>query len=334
MAIPAGRGSSPAPSGSVKTGFVTCHEAAVTCNGAAITGNGASVTGNEAAITANKTAVTCNKALVTCNEARVTCNKTPGTVRAAHRFILVSRRMPGVRSNNIVEDSMSTSNSRDYVPRRDADFDGWLENLTAYVVANATSSGPPPRWTHIPQPKVQQLVAHNDDWHTKHVKLFGPHTEVDILAKQLAREVAEPFARSFTQQYLKFDPVTDLDRANMRIAATHATRSPTGKLIEEVMARCDSSMIRQLIWHYWIKGSEHHAKPPHAYGVECIYARLDHPPVHISELINREISTASPVELKFDEEERGGKVYCCFRWLGTKEGNEGEWSEIFSAVIP
>ena len=229
---------------------------------------------------------------------------------------------------------MSTTNSRNYVPRRDADFDGWLENLTAYVVANATSSGPPPRWTHIPPAKVQQLVAFNSDWHTKHVKLFGPHTDGDILAKRLAREAAESFARAFTQQYLKFDPVTDLDLANMQANTTHYTRSQSGKITDEVHAESDSSVIRQIIWRYWIKGSEHHAKPDHCYGVECAYARLDHPPTSIYELSRREISTASPLALKFDEAERGGKVYCCFRWLGTKEGNQGDWSEIFSAVIP
>ena len=229
---------------------------------------------------------------------------------------------------------MSSSHTRDFIPRRDAEFHAWFGNLTTYVKERALSSGPPPLWTHIPQAKTHELILRNDTWNGFHIKLFGPHTDVDVQNKQRERVLDEAFLRPFVKQYLKFDPVTDADRTAMQVHGNEYHRGHSGRITEMVHAESDSSVIRQIIWRYWIKGSEHHAKPDHCYGVECAYARLDHPPTSIYELSRREISTASPLELKFDEAERGGKVYCCFRWLGTKEGNQGDWSEIFSAVIP
>jgi hypothetical protein len=104
--------------------------------------------------------------------------------------------------------------------------------------------------------------------------------------------------------------------------------------VEEVEAESDSSVIRQVTWRYWIKGATHRAKPEHAHGAECASARLDHVPTSVRELTQRDVSTASPITMEFEEDERGDKLYCAFRWIGTTEGNEGVWSEIFSAIIP
>jgi hypothetical protein len=79
------------------------------------------------------------------------------------------------------------AHNKDYIPGSDAEFDGWLANLTSYVTTK-TSSGD---WTHIPADKVTTLNAHNKDWHTAYGKTLGPHTSVDTEAKNDARKVAE-----------------------------------------------------------------------------------------------------------------------------------------------
>jgi hypothetical protein len=57
------------------------------------------------------------------------------------------------------------------------------------------------------------------------------------------------------------------------------------------------------------------------------------PPVKIEELLHSAFATKNPLELVFDEDQRGKRVYFAVRWeSGTvKKGPE---SEIYSAVIP
>jgi hypothetical protein len=229
---------------------------------------------------------------------------------------------------------MAANESRSYIPRREADFDGWFENFTAYVADNAVSSGPPPRWTHIPPAKVQDLQTRFTAWRAAYTKIQGAHTSADIITKDEERSLSEAFIRPFVKQFLKFDPVTNADRINMRIHNDSHTHTTHGVITDLVESESDSGTIRQVTLRYRVKGAASRAKAEHSHGVECASMVLDHAPASVSELLIREISTANPHTLHFAEEDRGKKVYYSFRWVGTKEGMEGEWSEIHWAVIP
>jgi hypothetical protein len=116
------------------------------------------------------------------------------------------------------------AHNKDYIPDRDAEFDGWLANLTGYVDGRTASGA----WTHIPADKVTALKGHNTAWHAAYVKTLGPHTAVDTKAKNDARKAAEAFARRFVQQYLMFDPVTNEDRTAMRLHNKDTTHTVIG----------------------------------------------------------------------------------------------------------
>ncbi|MDR2071320.1 MAG: hypothetical protein LBP81_07910 [Treponema sp.] len=103
--------------------------------------------------------------------------------------------------------------TQDFIPSKDADFDGWLANLTGYVDTK-TSGG---SWTHIPAGKAAVLKQHNAGWRAAYVKTLGPHASVDTEEKNGRRKAAEGFVRPFIQQYLKFDPVTNEDRTAMNL---------------------------------------------------------------------------------------------------------------------
>ncbi|MDR2194523.1 MAG: hypothetical protein LBP19_08685 [Treponema sp.] len=117
------------------------------------------------------------------------------------------------------------SRKQDYIPNRNADFDGWFENLNAYVTAK-TAAG---EWTHIPAAKVTGLTGHYNAWHTAYEKTTGPHTPVDTEAKNDARKSAVAFIRPFVAQFLMFDPVTNEDRIAMRLHNRDVTHTPIGK---------------------------------------------------------------------------------------------------------
>ena len=59
----------------------------------------------------------------------------------------------------------------------------------------------------------------------------------------------------------------------------------------------------------------------------------DYPPASIDELIHSDFDTTSPFTLKFDEADRGKRVYFCLRWE-SNTNLKGPWGEIYSAIIP
>jgi hypothetical protein len=59
----------------------------------------------------------------------------------------------------------------------------------------------------------------------------------------------------------------------------------------------------------------------------------DAPPKKVSELQHSAFATRSPLDLTFEEDERGKRVYFAVRWeTGTVK--KGDFSEIYSAIIP
>ncbi|MDR1986478.1 MAG: hypothetical protein LBP88_05840 [Treponema sp.] len=92
------------------------------------------------------------------------------------------------------------AHNSDYIPARDADFDGWFLNYKNDAAAK--TSGTPPVRTHIPAEKVTALANRYDAWHAAYSKMLGPHTRVDAEAKNDELKAAKAFIRPFTAQYL------------------------------------------------------------------------------------------------------------------------------------
>ncbi|MHC6204523.1 hypothetical protein ACYULU_15190, partial [Breznakiellaceae bacterium SP9] len=62
-------------------------------------------------------------------------------------------------------------------------------------------------------------------------------------------------------------------------------------------------------------------------------APLDAPPEKIEDLLHSAFSTGTPLDLVFDEDKRGKRIYFAVRWeSGTNK--KGPWSEVFSAIVP
>jgi hypothetical protein len=98
----------------------------------------------------------------------------------------------------------------------------------------------------------------------------------------------------------------------------------------------DTSVIRQLIIHFWnmLLGNQlSRAKPHGVHGAEIRWAILAEAPASVDELVHSSFDTHTPLTLTFDENERGKTVYFCLRWENTR-GEKGPWSEIVYAIIP
>jgi hypothetical protein len=64
-----------------------------------------------------------------------------------------------------------------------------------------------------------------------------------------------------------------------------------------------------------------------------MWAITDTPPANVRDLIHSNFTTRSPLEMTFEEEQRGKRVYFAVRWeSGTVK--KGPTSDILSAIIP
>jgi hypothetical protein len=74
-------------------------------------------------------------------------------------------------------------------------------------------------------------------------------------------------------------------------------------------------------------------KPEYVHGLECLWVISDTVLAKIEDLLHSSFSTHSPLELTFDEDQRGKRLYFAVRWEnGTVK--KGPWSDIYSAIIP
>ena len=109
--------------------------------------------------------------------------------------------------------------------------------------------------------------------------------------------------------------------------ATHG--KPGGILdieVETPHPRLLSIRFRDVSAPHWSKQDDMH-------GMELVWLISEAPPRETEDLVHSAFAARNPLELSFKESERGMRVRFAVRWEnGTVR--KGEWSEIFSAVIP
>ena len=224
--------------------------------------------------------------------------------------------------------------NRDYVPRREGEFDAWLDNLLNYVKANAVSSGPPPRWTHIPQAKIQELDEIYTDWHAKRHKTLGPHTNVDITAKDNAHKRAIAFVRPFVAQYLMFPPVMDEDRTAMALHNHDTTHTPIGvRLTRAILSALKALGGFQLELRFHDETSPNsHAIPYGCKGCMLFYIYGEEKVTDYAKLTKSVLMTNSIYTLSLDPEAEGKQFSCALSWVNNR-GETGPLSEIYHSIV-
>ena len=221
--------------------------------------------------------------------------------------------------------------STDYIPRKDADFNIWFQNLVNYV--GQKTSGAPPEWTHIPQERVAELRAAFNGWSAAYAATLRPHTAARTADKNDARQTAEKVIRPFRLQFLDFDPVNDADRVNMGIRLHDAVLTHHNAVHETVDLELGIRSIREILVRFWVQGSGGRAKPVGYNGAVVAWDVLDAPPKRLDDLSRRALATRTPFAIRFKETERGKTAYVALAWQNGK-GITGEWSAILHTIIP
>lgn len=217
---------------------------------------------------------------------------------------------------------------KDYIPARDADFDGWLSNLTNYVSVKAAS------WTHIQAEKVAELKKLEAEWQIAFNKTLGPHTSVETEGKNEKRAAAEGFIRPFVAQFLKFDPVTNEDRVAMGLHNRAETHTPIGKpstraLITDLKALGGF----QVEIRFQDEGTpDSQARPYGMNGCLLNYFVRQERVTDYALLTQSKLMTHNPFTLELPPDTSGKFLSCAIRWQ-SERGEIGPWSDIMHIVI-
>jgi hypothetical protein len=219
---------------------------------------------------------------------------------------------------------------KEYMPNNDAAFDNWFKFMLDYVTQRVSQG----IWAHIPQEALTTLTDTYNAWYAVYVPTIGPHTPVQTEAKNDAKKAAKKTViRPFVNQYLRFLPVTNEDRTAMGIPNkdTHPTPVPAPQDIPEVEAQTPKP--RMLRFRFRRVNMKRWGKPAGVHGLELVWLIADKPPVLVKDLVHSAFATKNPLELTFEENQRGKRLYYAVRWeTGTVK--KGDFSDIFSAIIP
>ncbi|MDR0644290.1 MAG: hypothetical protein LBG05_05165 [Treponema sp.] len=214
------------------------------------------------------------------------------------------------------------------IPEKESEFIEWSGNLIDVSKAHAAEWG-------LPADKLTVLETLHGEVKTLHEKCqTASYTQLDMQAKNEKKEQLRKSEAEFVRFHLQNnDKMSDNGRRELRIPIydTIHTPHPAPDSVPEV--EVETPHPRTLRMKFRHGNSTRWGKPEFVHGFECLWSIGDAPPTNIRDLLHSDFATRSPLELTFDENERGKRVYFAVRWeSGTVK--KGPWSDILNAVIP
>jgi hypothetical protein len=214
------------------------------------------------------------------------------------------------------------------IPKKEADLIAWSENLIAVSIAHKDE------W-HLEQSKLDELLAlHNEVKALHQLCQTAAYTKLDMQAKNEKKarliQLEEVFVRNNLQNN---DAMTDNGRAEVGIPIHDKNRSPHPKpdTLPDIEVKTPFPRIVHI--KFRAQNAPRWGKPEYVHGLECLWVISDTAMTSIKDLLHSAFATHNPLQLVFDEEQRGKRLYFAVRWEnGTVK--KGNWSDIFSAIVP
>lgn len=215
-----------------------------------------------------------------------------------------------------------------YIPTKDEEFRDWAKNLFTTVLGYYTIWNIP-----SPQPPMGSLLAAYEL--ALETALEPNHGKVDVLKKNEAKGALKKQIRIYVKAYLINNPaVSDPERETMGLPVHKTTHAPVNVPTTAPQLFINTGTRRRLVITYKDEGSTRRGKPQGVHGIEVRWAILDDYPADIALLTHSSFDTKPPLNIDFEEHDRGKKVFLCGRWEIEREGEKGPFGDIEEAIIP
>ena len=225
------------------------------------------------------------------------------------------------------------STRTDYIPRNASAFAFFMKNMLDYVKTHLTE------WGHIPESVITGLTgflkALNTILHETHER----STPAQNLARREAQAAATRAVRAFVNQYLRFAPVTNVDRVDMGITNRDTIPTTIPPPSVQVIGTLRFPGVG-LVDMYDIKPDGIRTDDRAKYGVRIHFGiisatsnyKIAVPPRTGADLPHSVFTRRTRHRFDFMGE-HGNKVYFCLRYENSK-GQAGPWGKILSAYVP
>jgi hypothetical protein len=218
---------------------------------------------------------------------------------------------------------------KDYMPRKDEEFDIFQNNVCAASALNAS------QWL-IPPQLLTGLDVPRGRWVNALAAYRNPATRTSAVTQEKndAKKEYTAVLRPFVQgQLMHNSQVTDADRRAMGLPVYDRTPTAAHLPTSRTEMEIDFAQIMQHSVHVRDSESKSAARPQHVIGFE-LWRKVGgdtEPAFEDMQLV--ELATRSPHTLDYTSADRGKTVWYASRWVNTR-GGKGPWSEIVSAIVP
>jgi hypothetical protein len=220
--------------------------------------------------------------------------------------------------------------TNNYIPRNAAQFKEFMRNIIMYVEAHTGANS---AWANIPIERVEELREVYMQFDEAFDATLENRTHANLVRRNEAQAQTTAVLRAFVNQFLRFPPITNADRAEMRIPNHDTIRTDHKIVTEKVDFVIHIDAIRELKLDFWIQGADHKAKPEGYDGAVVIWGERNTPPESPEELEHHLMASRTPFTLHFDDPERGKTIQIALCWQNER-GIRGAWSEYKSAIVP
>ena len=216
----------------------------------------------------------------------------------------------------------------DYIPSNADLFHSFAEHLLNYVSVRISQS-----WTHIDAKRFSSLQKLFSMFESAWMIAKDSNSTANVRERQRTQKECDKALRSFVNQYLRFDPVTDKDRDEMKIPNKDTVRTAHTEVHEIVDFKILIKGTNNLTIDFKTLGSNTKAKPKGYSGAVIIWTISDVKPNNNDDYTGHTLATRSPYTIEFDDNDSGKSVWVKATWQNGR-GILGRWSEAQTAIVP
>jgi len=218
--------------------------------------------------------------------------------------------------------------ANDYIPRGDAEFNGWQANFVSYANANLVALG-------LVAGDMTPITTSQTAWtsgYTAHIAAQAAAQSARD-AKDGNRAAYETLVRALVRRLQASPAVSDPEREALGITVRDTDPTPVGPPTTRPLARVDCSQRLQHTIDFTDESTPtRRAKPAGVIGAE-IWVKVDGPPPSDpSQLTFLAVDTRAPYTRDYGGADGGKPAHYMLRWVNSR-GETGPWSETVTATI-